>query len=146
MAITLAKENLPIPSERSEMVENKSSSGLIRNIVAKEDEIPQNADIVCATKFINRRKYHHNSKISPKKDIREKVGAQEHKVPADYAEVYSTPRKQLRPYNIFPGHKVGEKSVTNIRALCCKSVGFIDFKLRHSDDWQQLPKQKLITL
>lgn len=82
-------------------------------------------------------------------------------VPADYAEICRTARKNPRPYNVLylnhtffksfnhlmfvtsirPGSKVGEETVTDIRALCYNPVGCIDFKIRHGNEWQQLPKR-----
>ena len=41
--------------------------------------------------------------------------------------------------SIRPGKKVGDPTVQDIRALRYNPSGSIDFKLRHSEDWKELP-------
>ncbi|KAF4525377.1 hypothetical protein B566_EDAN013228 [Ephemera danica] len=41
--------------------------------------------------------------------------------------------------SIRPGHKAGDPTVTNLRALKYTPDGLIQYKLRFSDDWQDMP-------
>lgn len=78
--------------------------------------------------------------------------------PAEYAAVMRTARSKPSPYvvkyldyrffrdhsktvtipSIQPGSKVGDPTVTNVHALKYKD-GSIQYKLKFSDDWQDLP-------
>lgn len=79
-------------------------------------------------------------------------------IPADYVNMCKIARKDPRPYNveylnheffrrfdqlkfyssIRPGKTVGDSVVTNIKALKYTEEGQIQYKLRHSEDWQIL--------
>lgn len=79
-------------------------------------------------------------------------------VPADYVQYCKTARLNPRPYfvkycsfnffknfdnirfynSIRPGRKAGDPVVTDLKQLRYNPSGGIDFKLRHTEEWQQL--------
>lgn len=91
--------------------------------------------------------------------IERKISGRVINVPADYVYYLKTARQQPRPYevqylyhdyfkkfseinfvsSIRPGKKVGDPTVQNIRALKYNPNGSIEYKLRHSDNFQLLP-------
>lgn len=80
-------------------------------------------------------------------------------VPADYVSLCKLARKNPKPYfvkyldhtffkdyskvnlikSIRPGYKVGDPTVNNLRALKYNSDGKIEFKIKHSDEYQPMP-------
>lgn len=82
--------------------------------------------------------------------------------PSDYVRLIKEARKSGRPYNVHyidhtffkdfsklsalnsirPGRKVGDAKVTDLRGLRYEPNGTILFKLRHTEDWKELPKQR----
>lgn len=80
-------------------------------------------------------------------------------VPADYIPICKSARKHPKPYivnylnhtfflnlskvnllkSIRPGFKSGDPTVRDLRALKYKPNGKVDYKLRHSDSFQELP-------
>nr|CAH7754512.1 unnamed protein product [Callosobruchus chinensis] len=79
-------------------------------------------------------------------------------VPADYVAICRNARRNPRPYTVYylehgffknfskltfvkslrPGKKVGDPQVTDIRALRYSPDGSIAYKLRHSEEYQEL--------
>jgi len=52
----------------------------------------------------------------------------------DYTENSTMPYPSIRP-----GKKTGDPVVTNLRQLKCPPNGIISYKLRHTDEWKELP-------
>lgn len=91
--------------------------------------------------------------------IERKVRKRNINVPADYVEICRTARQNPFPYkveyldhtffknfdkvqfvtSIRPGRTTGDATVNEIRALKYNPNCSIDFKLRHTEDWQPLP-------
>nr|CAH7752982.1 unnamed protein product [Callosobruchus chinensis] len=91
--------------------------------------------------------------------IERKISGRVINVPADYVNLLKTARINPRPYevqyldhtyfknfseinfvnSIRPGRKAGDPTVQNIRALKYNSDGSIEYKIRHSDEFQTLP-------
>lgn len=91
--------------------------------------------------------------------IERKISGRVINVPADYVNLLKTARKNPRPYDvqylnhayfknfskinffnsIRPGRKTGDPTVQDIRALKYNSDGSIEYKIRHSDEFQILP-------
>lgn len=91
--------------------------------------------------------------------IERKISGRVINVPADYVNLLKTARINPRPYevqylnhtyfknfseinfvnSIRPGRKAGDPTVQNIRALKYHSDGSIEYKIKHSDEFQILP-------
>lgn len=93
--------------------------------------------------------------------IERKIRKRKINVPADYVEICQTARRNPFPYkveyldhtffktfdkikfvtSIRPGRATGDATVNEIRALKYNPSCSIDFKLRHTEDWQPLPSR-----
>ncbi|KAB0802803.1 hypothetical protein PPYR_04989 [Photinus pyralis] len=80
-------------------------------------------------------------------------------VPADYVSLCKLARKNPKPYHVSyldhtffkdysklnliksirPGYKVGDPTVNNLRALKYNSDGQIEFKIKHSEEYEVMP-------
>ena len=83
-------------------------------------------------------------------------------VPMDYVKIIETARKTPKPYEVVyldhtffrdfsqvrgfksirPGRKPGDATVTNIRALQYLVNGNINYKLKFSDSWEEVPRPR----
>lgn len=93
--------------------------------------------------------------------IEQKLKGRTINVPADYVSLCKSARKNPKPYEVYyldhtyfkdfstlnllksirPGHKVGDPTVNNLRALKYSPDGTTEFKIRHSEEFTTLPSR-----